>query len=128
MQSIELLAMITSYLTEVKIMDHFEEITCDELGEYTAKPATILVDVRNKDEVLNGIIAGAIHIPLEAIPNQYHLLEEKDNIIFYCHSGIRSAHAAAFMLNQTNTQANVYNLIGGVVAWRKAGNPFVSGQ
>jgi rhodanese-related sulfurtransferase len=44
--------------------------------------------------------------------------------VFYCHSGIRSAQAAAFIVSKG--RGNVYNLRGGVLAWGKAGFPFVS--
>lgn len=107
-------------------MNSYEEIEVLELNEYLEKPNTVLVDVRNQDEVLLGVIDSAIHIPLANLPTTYAQLEEADTIIFYCHSGIRSAHAAAFITNQTNTNASVYNLIGGVVAWHQAGLPFVT--
>jgi rhodanese-related sulfurtransferase len=106
-------------------MNSYEEIEVSELNAYLAKPNTLLVDVRNQDEVLLGVINGAVHMPLANLPTSYEELTDAETIIFYCHSGIRSAHAAAFITNQTSTKANVYNLIGGVVAWHQAGLQFV---
>ena len=40
-------------------------------------------------------------------------------VIFYCHSGVRSAHAADFAAGKG--LKDVYNLAGGVLAWVKAG-------
>lgn len=105
-------------------MHTYEEIEVSELNQHLSKPSTILVDVRNHDEVIHGIIESAIHIPLAKIPNHINELTKMENVIFYCHSGIRSAHAAAFLANQTENK-HIYNLIGGVVAWNKAGYPFV---
>lgn len=113
--------MITSNSNEVKIMHNFKEITCEAFNDYIKQPSTKLVDVRNMDEVRLGVIKDAIHIPLAHLPNQYETLTDADNIIFYCHSGVRSAHAAAFLMQHVNSDVNVYNLVGGVVAWQKAG-------
>jgi rhodanese-related sulfurtransferase len=41
-------------------------------------------------------------------------------VVFYCHSGVRSAHAADFAVSKG--VKDVFNLVGGVIAWGKAGN------
>jgi rhodanese-related sulfurtransferase len=43
-------------------------------------------------------------------------------LVFFCHCGIRSAQAAAFVANKG--RAHVFNLRGGVLAWGKAGYSF----
>jgi len=83
----------------------------------------LLVDVRNDDEVARGIIAGAKHIPLHLLPIHVSELPDDKPIVFYCHSGIRSAHACTFLANQGHE--GLFNLQGGVIAWGKAGYPFV---
>jgi rhodanese-related sulfurtransferase len=45
-------------------------------------------------------------------------LMNANSVVFYCHS-IRSAHAADFAVSKG--VQDVFNLIGGVVAWGKAG-------
>ena len=104
-------------------MSSYSEIEVKELVEMMAKQPLLLVDVRNDDEVARGIIPSAVHIPLAMLPVQYEPLTKVDSIVFYCHSGVRSAHAAAFAANKGCK--HVYNLIGGVLAWGKAGQPFV---
>lgn len=104
-------------------MSTYIEIEANELSNMIATKHVLLVDVRNDDEVARGIIPGAIHIPLALLPVQYESLTKNENVVFYCHSGMRSAHAAAFA--SSKGCKNVYNLIGGVLAWGKAGNPFV---
>ncbi len=105
-------------------MNTFHEIQANELSTFMQHNKTLLVDVRNDDEVAKGIIENAIHLPLSTLPNEYESLLKAENIVFYCHSGVRSAHAAAFIASKGHK--NAYNLIGGVLAWAKNGQPFVS--
>ena len=105
-------------------MASYTDIEAAELYELIAKQKILLVDVRNDDEVARGIIAGAKHVQLSLLPLQYEFLKTNLPIVFYCHSGIRSAHAAAFFSSKGATP--VYNLLGGVIAWGRAGYPFVA--
>ena len=100
-------------------MKSYTDIEADELVDLISKANTILVDVRNPDEVARGMIPGATHIQLSMLPLQYERLLKANNVVFYCHSGIRSAHAADFAISKGVT--NVHNLIGGVLGWSKAG-------
>lgn len=105
-------------------MSTYNEIQAEELFEKMVSENVLLVDVRNDDEVARGIISKAVHIPLAMLPTQYESLTKADSLVFYCHSGIRSAHAAAFAASKG--YKNVYNLTGGVLAWGKAGYPFTA--
>lgn len=104
-------------------MSTYQEIQPSDLHAILSSGTLLLVDVRNNDEVAHGMIEGAIHIPLALLPLQYDALNKADKVVFYCHSGIRSAHAAAFAANKGCK--NVYNLSGGVLGWARAGYPFV---
>ena len=103
-------------------MHGYNEIEASELFEMMAKQKLLLVDVRNDDEVARGIIPGALHIPLAMIPVKSESLNGEEALVLYCHSGIRSAQAAAFIANKGRSK--IYNLRGGVLAWGKAGYPF----
>lgn len=105
-------------------MNSYQNIDPSELVSMRASGPVLLVDVRNQDEVARGIIEGAIHIPLALLPLQCDALNKAQNIVFYCHSGVRSAHAAAFAVNKG--YENVYNLSGGILSWARAGLPFVA--
>jgi rhodanese-related sulfurtransferase len=100
-------------------MKSYNEIEAADLFDIITKPKVLLVDVRNDDEVAAGVIPGAIHIQLAMLPVQYEKLTNVNTIVFYCHSGVRSAHAADFAVSKG--LKDVYNLIGGVLAWNKAG-------
>jgi rhodanese-related sulfurtransferase len=105
-------------------MSTYSEIDVNDLVEIMATKPLLLIDVRNDDEVARGIIPGAIHIPLAMLPVQYDALSKVENIVFYCHSGVRSAHAAAFAASKGSN--HVAHLIGGVLAWAKAGKAFAA--
>lgn len=105
-------------------MSTYQDIEANTLFDMIAKQPLLLVDVRNDDEVARGIIPNAVHIPLAMLPVQYEPLTKIEHIVFYCHSGIRSAHAAAFA--SSKGCKHVYNLSGGVLAWGKAGHPFAA--
>ncbi len=105
-------------------MSTYQQIDPNDLVAMRASSPVLLVDVRNDDEVARGIIEGAIHIPLALLPLQCDALNHAESIVFYCHSGVRSAHAAAFAVNKG--YKNVYNLSGGVLSWARAGFPFVT--
>jgi rhodanese-related sulfurtransferase len=105
-------------------MQAYIDIEAKDLPNLRATKPVLLVDVRNNDEVARGVIEGAIHIPLALLPLQYEPLAKAENVVFYCHSGVRSAHAAAFATSKGCK--NVYNLVGGVLAWARAGYQFVA--
>src|SRR5438094_7614146 len=71
----------------------------------TAKP--VVIDVREQDEVDQGIVPGAIHIPrgyLESRVEQY-VPDYDTPVVTYCASGNRSAFAA-----ETLTQMGFKNV------------------
>lgn len=100
----------------------YNEIEANALFEMMADHKILLVDVRNDDEVARGIIPGALHMPLAMLPVKFESLNSDDTLVFYCHSGMRSGQAAAFVASKGRKQ--VFNLRGGVLAWGKAGYPF----
>ncbi len=104
-------------------MKNYTDIEASDLFSLMEKKRVLLVDVRNESEVLHGVIFSATHIQLSMLPLQYEKLMKCEMVIFYCHSGIRSAYAADFAMGKGVD--NVHNLVGGVVAWNKAGYPLV---
>jgi len=103
-------------------MTGYKDIDANTLFELLASHKLLLIDVRNDDEVARGTIPGAVHIPLAMLPVKHDALNDKLPTVFYCHSGIRSAQAAAFVASKDHL--NVYNLVGGILAWGRAGYPF----
>jgi rhodanese-related sulfurtransferase len=104
-------------------MAGYMEIDAAELHRLLAEKKIMLVDVRTDDEAARGIIEGALHIPLHMIPLKVDELGGDLPLVVYCHAGMRSAQAAAFLASKG--REHIYNLQGGVLAWGKAGYPFV---
>lgn len=93
------------------------------MKEMTAKEIEILInqgkklniiDVREDDEVKNGKIQGAIHIPLDSVEIRMNELDKSEEYIIVCHAGGRSARAAEFLEKQGY---RVINMQGGMLAW-----------
>lgn len=78
-----------------------------------------LVDVRSADEVGQGRIHSAVHIPLFLLPLRIHELSKQGPTVFFCRSGARSALACN--LAHSHGMENVYNLSGGLTSLLQAG-------
>ena len=83
----------------------------------------ISVDVRELRERRTGHAPKARHIPLGALPGRARELPERRIVVTVCHSGMRSARAAALL---ARSGREVVNLRGGMMAWRCAGLPVVT--
>lgn len=105
-------------------MSGYKDIDATELHSLLATENILLVDVRRDEEVAKGMIQGALHIPLHLIPLKVDELAGNERpVVFYCHAGMRSAQACAFM--SSKGRDNLFNLQGGVLAWGKHGYPLV---
>ena len=100
-------------------MRKYQDIEATELQPILETQKIYLIDVRNDDEVARGVIPGAIYLTLSSIPSVDLSPLENQTLVFYCHAGVRSAQAAAFVADQID--ANIYNLRGGILAWANAG-------
>ncbi len=87
----------------------------------------VLLDVREPDEWAAGHIDGAIHVPMNQVPNRIAHepgeLTPEAPIVVVCKMGGRSAQVTAW-LNQQGFDA--VNLDGGMLAWATAGRPMTS--
>ena len=97
----------------------FEAIEPEDLQALRAQTTVVLIDVRTDPEVARGMIAGARHIPLFALPQRAGELEQEATIAIYCQSGGRSAQACMYLAREGYT--HLYNLSGGILAWMRAG-------
>lgn len=81
----------------------------------------ILLDVRTEEEVSAGALAGQKNIVYDDMfADKLSDLERKP-IFVYCGSGIRSAKAAAIL--KEKGYGPVYEMKGGMKAWKAAGLP-----
>lgn len=75
-----------------------------------------LIDVREawEHEAFN---IGGLLIPLEEVVTRIDEIETGKPVVFYCEHGIRSALAIQRILQKRNF-GNIYNLKGGMAAWK----------
>ncbi|MBM7554759.1 rhodanese-like domain-containing protein [Thalassobacillus pellis] len=73
-----------------------------------------LIDVREDEEVAQGMIPSATHIPLGNIPESADNLDKDLEYIMVCRSGQRSMNAARYLNENGFT---VHNLEGGMLNW-----------
>lgn len=79
-----------------------------------------ILDVREPDEWVAGHIPGAVHIPMNQVPE---LVGEPDGnrpVVAVCHSGRRSGEVANY-LSRLGVAAE--NMPGGMVQWADQGLP-----
>lgn len=74
-----------------------------------------LLDVRNPGETADGVIPGAIVIPLGALPARFAELDPAARTVVYCRSGARSSVAASWL--RTKGFGDVADVVGGYDAW-----------
>lgn len=83
----------------------------------------LLLDVRESGEFEQGHILNALHIPRSGLADRVKELDKHRGrpIIAYCATGNRSV--AACQLLQRHGHEKVYNLGGGIHAWKNANLP-----
>lgn len=97
------------------------EITPQQVFEQLK--AAQIVDVRETEEIAEGMIPGARHISLGDLPRSHGQLNRAVPIIAVCRSGRRSA-AAAEQLTAAGFVA--HTMSGGMIEWQAEGLPTIN--
>lgn len=85
----------------------------------------LVLDVRDDSEYAAGHLPNSKHLPSEKIEERWTELQrfkEKPVVVIY-RGGVRSNHAS--MVLKKNGFAQVFNLMGGIDAWKRANLPIV---
>jgi len=82
--------------------------------------ALVLLDVREDWETALCRLDNATHIPIEEIELRTAELDPAEEIVVYCHHGVRSAAVANFLRQQG---FKAVNLQGGLDQWARAIDP-----
>ena len=94
-----------------------KEVTVQELkASIDAKEDFQLIDVREIHENEQANIGG-LHIPMGDVPHNVDQLEKDKKVVVYCRSGSRSGNIIQW-LEKNQGLTNLYNLRGGMLAWR----------
>ncbi|WP_166390527.1 rhodanese-like domain-containing protein [Nocardioides ochotonae] len=84
----------------------------------------LVVDVRRDFEWRRAHIPGAVHLPLDELPQRCLELPEDRLLITFCTGGIRSAGAANLLVENG---FDAVNMSRGLIDWRAAGGPLSTG-
>ena len=86
-------------------------------------PNAQLIDVRTPLEYVEGHLQGAVLINIRDanFDTQIQQLDRERPVFVYCRLGRRSLEAAKIL--EQNKFKVVYNLDGGIIAWREKGKP-----
>ena len=88
-------------------------------------PGSVVIDVREPDEYVEGHVPGARLIPLGDIVERVDEVPTDTTVYLICQMGARSAKAAGYLLTQG---VDAVNVAGGTGAWVAAGEPVVTGE
>jgi len=91
------------------------EISTQELRQKLQEVKEVsMIDVREEEEVEQGKIPGAVHIPLGELPYRMNEIDKDKQHVLICRSGGRSGKACQFLSQQGY---DVINLVGGMLDW-----------
>lgn len=85
-----------------------------------------ILDVREPEEWAAGHVDGAVHVPMNSVPQtvQYQPEVLGDGTVYVlCKAGGRSAQVTAWLQHNGH---DAVNIAGGTLAWAAAGRPLVS--
>lgn len=99
-------------------MESIPSINVNELGEHHT-----VLDVREPYEWEAGHINGAVHIPVDQVPERLDELDPDDDVHVVCRSGGRSSRITQWLSHNGYSAVNV---AGGMGAWMDANKPMVS--
>jgi adenylyltransferase/sulfurtransferase len=100
------------------------EITPTELkARMDAGDLPVLVDVREyyEADIADLPEVGQLRIPMAELTERVEEMQKGEELVLYCRSGARSDRAVRFLRRQGYPK--VYNLRGGMLAWREEVDP-----
>jgi len=105
-----------------------DNIDSEKFDLLRKKKDYILLDVRTKEEYINERIADSLLINFysQDFLEEIKSLDKKTGYLIYCRSGHRSRTALDIM-NNLGFQKS-FNLIGGIIEWKRQGKPTINGR
>ena len=115
---------------EAQVADSLKYISLEPYDfhlQYLKTDSSILIDVREPFEFRRNRIRGSVNIPASGnLDKVADTLNKETPLFIYCTSGFRSSNAAVKLYDKGFRK--LYNLEGGIVAWRKEGMPVIKGK
>ena len=103
-----------SGITRLSVMEAVKKMNQDD---------SLMLDVRSESEFADGHILNATNIPVALLSSRINEIKEHAShpVVLVCQSGNRSIQAASTLKKQGFTE--LYNLEGGMMAWKNANLP-----
>ncbi len=102
----------------------FRNLSATEIKEILDhKNGTRIIDVREEWEHKLAKIENSELMPLSSFMSHVSELDRDEELIFYCHTGVRSANVCNYLAAQGFK--NLINLNGGIEAWTNEVDPSV---
>ncbi len=99
-------------------LEQASEISADDLRKLLSDTAEklCLIDVREPAELEDGVIAGAINIPMDEIAMRMNEIPRDRRVVVFCHMGMRSQYVINLLKHEGYNK--LLNLTGGIDAWQ----------
>ncbi|KKI88836.1 sulfurtransferase [Bacillus sp. SA1-12] len=102
-------------------MYEMKEISPEEIQQRLEKGEKLeLIDVREDEEVEQGMIPHARHIRMNDIPEHLDAIDKEKETIFICRSGARSGNVCAYLQEKGY---KVVNMAGGMLDYKGETKP-----
>ena len=95
---------------------HFGTVSAAEAAQWRSRGEAEILDVRDEHELREGHIPGAMHVYVGELEKKLPLVPAGRKLVVHCSVGNRSGLAASILAR--HGYANVYNMLGGMKAWR----------
>ncbi|MFK7951499.1 MAG: rhodanese-like domain-containing protein [Ekhidna sp.] len=101
----------------------FENISVEKFSQLMQEENHVILDVRSPQELAEGAVPG--HTMINFFDGDFHdqieKIDKSKDYLVYCRSGNRSGQACA-MMSSMGFEGKLYNLEGGIGAWKAAQN------
>jgi len=105
------------------IPENVKTISVQQLNSVINENHILVFDIRDKRQFDQYHIL-SVHIEIEELLNNPQILNKEKQIVIVCEKGVKSA-AIIEVLQNTNTNLNLYNLDGGIQAWIASNLPLI---
>ncbi|HMS61136.1 MAG TPA: molybdopterin-synthase adenylyltransferase MoeB [Solirubrobacteraceae bacterium] len=107
-----------------RVREQITEVDPTEVLDLLGSPDVAILDIREAEEVEQGRIPGAVHVPRSYLETRIEGIapDRHKRVILYCASGNRSAFGAKTLVEDMGYE-RVESLNGGITLWKDRGYP-----
>jgi hydroxyacylglutathione hydrolase len=119
---------MTAWRAEGRDVARLERLAAADLPARAEADSSLqILDVRERDEWLEGHIPGSVHVPYHDIRSMPDALDPRAPVAVLCASGQRAAVAAS-LVARLGGERVLHVVGGGVGTWERGGHPLARGE